>query len=212
MNYIPLILALLIPFCLSAEDVSDSFPLEKDLAMLAATLGVEAKEIQFLERAEFNLVFKPDDRSVKAFRGYVAATDSEIFLILNDRLDARKSDVWSMGIEYVRGVVSTDHQVVVSTHPPNAVVIEFENKAKDLHAGLMNFLIERGVRKDLEPPNAYTLRDFSKPVIGMPYGKPSIFAFSRYAQRGRDVASYETTWHNHANSWDPKNDYYLRSE
>ncbi len=212
MKIIPLLIALLIPFGLFAEETSNSFPTDQDRSTLAKTLGVGSKEIQFLHRADFNSVFKRDGRSVSAFRGYVAATDLEIFLILNDRLDARRSDVWSMGIEHLRGVVSTDQQVVVNSHPMHAVVIEFEEKAKGLHADLKSFLVERGVRRDWEPPNSYTLREFKKPVIGVPYGKPSVFGFTRFARRSSDVASYRPTWDNHANSWDPMDDYFPKSQ
>lgn len=212
MRKLPLLLALMIPCGILAEDALDYLPTDQDRSILAKTLGVEADEIQFFERADFNSVFKRDARRVKAFRGYVAATDSEIFLILHDRLKARRSDVWSMRIEHLRGVVSTDRQVVVNTHPMHAVVIEFNEKREHLHAELMRFLIKRGVRKDWEPPNTYTLGEFKKPIVGVPYGRPSVFGFSRFAQRSRDVASFEPAWYNHANSWKPEYDHYPKSE
>ena len=211
MKTLPLLLSLLFPLGLLAEEASDSFPTVQDRLTLAKTLGVESEEIQFLERAEFNSVWKRHDRTVKAFRGYVAATDSEIFLILNDRLDARQSDVWSMGIEYLRGVYSTDQQMVVNTHRLQAVVIKFEERDKDLHEGLKHFLIGRGVRSDWEPPNTYTLREFKKPLIGVPYERPSIFASSGLAERSRKVASFQSNWYNHANSWKPEYDHYPSS-
>lgn len=212
MKALPLLLALVLPFGLFAEAVSDSFPTDQDRLTLAKTLRVESEKIQFLERADFNSVVKRFDRRVKAFRGYVAATESEMFLILNDRLDARKSDVWSIDIESLRGVFSTEYQVVVNTHRLQAVVIEFEEKGKNLHKGLMRFLVERGVDATWEPPNTYTLRDFKKPLIGVPYGRPFVFDSNRFAERNRALASFKPTWYDHANAWKPEYDYYPKSE
>ena len=185
MNKLFIIVILFIPFCLAAKEKSESFPTEKDLASLAETLYLEPGDIQFIGRCNFNSVTGTrfgKGRPFAGYAGYVAATETNLYLILGNRLKTRKDDILVVPFGEINGVSYNDDQVQLKCGD-FIIIIEFKGSAsKAQNTNLAQLLSQGGV--DLwKPEGYYNLVDTKNSRMAPGYGRPSIFTPSKLDQR-----------------------------
>jgi|GEM_PF-6875329 hypothetical protein len=165
MKSLPLLLSILFPFSLIAKSDSNAFPSKNDLLTLATTLRVDVENIQFLERVIFNSVNAEKRNSFDGYRGYVAAMDDELYMILHTRLKARRQDILVIPCDRVEGISYNNHQVQFKFNR-QVLVVRFEEldsvkKAGERHPIFARLLLDGGV-SNWHPPRFYDLQGYKK--------------------------------------------------
>jgi hypothetical protein len=215
MKKLLLLLAFLIPFCLTAKDEAESFPTKQDTAILAESLFLESEEILFLGRGNFNSVTGVrfgKGRPFTGFTGYVAATNNNLYLILGSRLKPRRDDVLVVPFAEIYGVSHIDDQVQLKCED-FFVIAEFKGSiSKAQHTNLSQLLTNRGVAS-WNPEGFYNLTGTKSSAL--PHSRPSIFPPSKMDERrarsaGLTVPVYPKT--SHCTHYDPKGEYYTKSD
>ena len=206
MKVIPLLFVLWIPLCVAAGNDTESFTSEKDLSNLAKSIEVEVEAIKFLKPAIFNSINDNKKGDFEGYRGFVAATDCELVLVLNKSLKPRRQDLCIIPFEYLGGI-SRDEDQVQMKYRRQVIVVEFwdsfsKGANMNQHSEFFHHLRMSGV-KVWEPSKNYDLVSYKKAFIGVPYTKPSIFSSPIPRSRTRLVSSYNHTFYHSPNQWDP---------
>lgn len=174
---------------------------------MATTLRVDVENIQFLERVIFNSVNAEKRNSFDGYRGYVAAMDDDLYMILHTRLKARRQDILVIPCDRVEGISYNNHQVQFKFNR-QVLVVRFEEldsvkKAGERHPIFARLLLDGGV-SNWHPPRFYDLQGYKKALLGVPSTKPSVFySNTKSDRRRRQFAAYDYSFYNHANQWDP---------
>ena len=206
MKLLPVLLAFFIPLCLAAKDKSTAFPTEQDLVTLAKTIHVETENIQFLERAVFNSGVKFQTESFDGYRGFVAVTETAMYLILHKRLKARREDSCVIPFKGIEGISFNDHQVQMKCRR-QVVIVEFDasisgEKEMPQHLKFAKLLLAKGVAS-WQPRRHFHMRGYKNSLFGVPFTKPPVFAPMFPSARRREVAASNGSYYIQVNQWDP---------
>ena len=195
MKHIALFLIVLSPNCLIAENQAQS---DNERINLAKFLGIESSEIRYLEKGIFNSVFKRQRRSFEGFSGYIAATDTELYLMVNRIDKLREIDICALPINAIDGV-SFDEQQLQIKFSLQVVVIRLEE-----NENFAGYLLAQGVPL-WDSAKTYTMENKKNPLFGVSYERPPIFALKsskqreRHFNRNNNMPQYRII----ANEWDP---------
>ncbi|MCB1120885.1 MAG: hypothetical protein KJT03_05010 [Verrucomicrobiae bacterium] len=182
MKSIPLIIALSLPGFLNAKTEPTTFLSPEQIAVAAERLYLQIEDLQFLGKGTFNSVRENHKRSFSGYRGFVAATKEDIYLILGTRLEAKHDDILVIPIAAVEGVSNSDHQIRFKCGD-YVIVANFtdSNNGEDQagrHQRFTQILLKNGVELWM-PPKEYKMVGTRIPWVGVPYLKPPIFPITQ---------------------------------
>ena len=181
----------------AAKETDESFVLEKDSA-----------KVQFYAHCNFNSVPKPWRKPFSGYRGIVASTETDLYLVLGKQIPAKPDNVLQIPFSEIETVSHSDSQLQIKCGD-FMVVLEmkgsFEEMNEDPYKELAELLVVGGVTQ-LQPEKEYKLVDTLQPWIGAPRPRPTIFPPSKLDERRAKTRKALEPIHRPSYTyWDPKN-------